>query len=413
MSAPNEVEHQPFFLVVNIDTGEIYCAHQEYSANDRRLQMKSSNDESILAIAMKANPSCRYAGDKLKVVPVMCPPTINFSRYKFDMHKMSLVERQRKELVAAFPLSYTQLVLVCPEPVHPSMTELSLYRLQSGLAVKDVQVDPERPDQLILQVEAMKTLPLTIDAVTIRNLQTADGRSLGEFISPRFIQGIQTPMELKIPNFEANFPYPSTLVGLHVSVMCCTGCNGGVHDRNLVVINHHVGGSWSGIWVRTEKTIETPYPRWQRVLFAGGVVAEEDGSTLVIDQGWMRVEKGDEPPHHAPPPLPIETIDLPAEHTPSLLAKSLDGTWVQFDDITIESVNQVEATEGKTKTVNLPRTEIVFRDKSGGRSIAWLYQPFGLNVQPGQTLKRLRGFVHAEEPGLYLLLSDKEEDITI
>jgi hypothetical protein len=329
------------------------------------------------------------------------------------LQQKRLVEKQSKKLLAAFPLSNTQLVLICPQPVHPSMVEISLYSLQSGLAVKDVQVDPERPEQLILWVESMKPMPLTIDEVMIRTLKTADGESLGEFSSPRFIQGIQTPMELKVRNFDDSYPFTSTLVGLHVSVMCCTGCNGGIHDRNLVVLNHHIGGSWSGIWVQTDKTIETPYPRWQRVLCAGGVVVEESGSTMVVDRGWMRVQKSDEPPHHAPPPLIIEATDLPTERTTSLLPKSLDGTWVQFDNITIESIRWVEATKGASGTVSLPRTEIVFHDKSGAHSTAWLYQPSRHNLQPGQSLNQLRGFVHAEEPGIYVLLSDKEEDITI
>lgn len=413
MAIPNEIEPQPFFLVVHIDTGEIYCAHQEYAANDRRLLTRSSDEAGILAIAMKANPSCQQVKDKLTVVPVMCSPSINFSRYEVDVQRKCLVEKQSRKLLGAFPLSSTQLVLICPQPAHPSMEEVSLYRLQSGLTVHEVQVDPERPEQLILRIELMQTMPLTIDEVTIIDFKTADGESLGEFTSPRFIQGIQTPMELKVPHINESFPYASTLVGLHASVMCCTGCNGGVHDRNLVVINHHIGGSWSGIWVRTEKAIEAPYPRWQRVLFAGGVIVEENGSMMVADEGWMRVQKSDEPPHHPPPPLPIETIDLPAERTTSLLAKSLDGVWVQFEAITIESVRQVTATTAEPGTFNLPRAEVVFHDGSGGRSIARLYQPSGRAVQPGQSVKLLRGFVHAEGPGMYVLLSDKEEDISM
>jgi hypothetical protein len=39
------------------------------------------------------------------------------------------------------------------------------------------------------------------------------------------------------------------------------------------------------------ETIEVPYPRWQKVLFAGGVMQEENGSTVVVDKGWMVVKK--------------------------------------------------------------------------------------------------------------------------
>jgi hypothetical protein len=105
MSIPNEIEPQPFFLIVHIDTGEIYCAHQEYAANDRRLLTRSSDEAGILAIAMKANASCQHVKEKLKVVPVMCSPSINFSRYKVDVQRKCLVEKQSKKLLAAFPLS--------------------------------------------------------------------------------------------------------------------------------------------------------------------------------------------------------------------------------------------------------------------------------------------------------------------
>ena len=44
---------------------------------------------------------------------------------------------------------------------------------------------------------------------------------------------------------------------------------------------------------------------------------------------------------------------------------------VQFDDITIHSAIFVEAKEQVQGTVSLPRTEILFSDKSGGKSVAW------------------------------------------
>lgn len=127
----------------------------------------------------------------------------------------------------------------------------------------------------------------------------------------------------------------------------------------------------------------------------------------------MVIQKSDEPAHHAPPPLPIKTEDLPAEYSTSLLSKSLDGAWVQFDNITIESATSVLTAEQGLGAGNLPRVEIVFSDGSGGHSKAWLYQPSGRKVQAHQAVQMLRGFVHAEAPGIYILLSDKEEDISI
>jgi hypothetical protein len=319
----------------------------------------------------------------------------------------------KQKLVAVFPLSNTELLVICGQPVHPSMAQSDQFRLKSGLPVHDVRIEPAWPERLLLHVAPMRSQPLTVDEVSIRDLRSADGASLGTFVSPPFIQGIQTPMELKIPHLQPAFPYTSTLTGLHASVMCCTGCNGGIHARGLVVLNNHAGGSWSSIWIRTEKTIDTPYPRWQRVLFAGGVIAEDNGSLEAIDRGWMVIRKSDEPAHHAPPPLPIKTEDLPAEPSTLLLSKSLDGVWVQFDDIVLESVRAVLTSEDGLTADNLPHMEIVFHDSSGGHSRAWLYQTSARRLQPQQTIKRLRGFIHAEELGVYILLSDKEEDIGI
>ncbi len=324
---------------------------------------------------------------------------------------------ERKKLVAAFPLSNTELALVFPEPLHPSFElETRLFQMKSGLPVRDVNHDKARPDQLILRVKPMISMPLTIDQVMVSNIKDAKGESLGGFVSPPFIQGIHNAMELKVPHFKTGFPYTTTLAGLHVSLSCCTGCNGGIHNRNLVVLNlHSPGGPWSGIWVRTDKTIEAPYPRWQRLLVAGGVIAEEGGSMIIVDQGWMVVRKVDDPvhPHRAPPPLLIKTDDLPAVQMTSLLCKSLDGVWVQFDDITIQSVRNMPAPKGYPEKSSLPGTEIVFQDNSGGRSIAWLYQTSAHDITIGQRIKMLRGFVHAEKPGRYILLSDKEEDLII
>ncbi len=317
------------------------------------------------------------------------------------------------EVVAAFPLSDSEIVLICSQPVGPPMAKASLYKLESGLSVKGVTLDRKRPERITLRVKPMTSDSLTIDRVKIRSLQSALGKKARVAVSPRFIQGVHSAMSLKVPHLGATFPFATTLQGLHVSVACCTGCNGGVHDRNLVVLNHHMGGGWTGIWVQTGKTIEAPYPRWQKVTCAGGVIAEVNGSMTIVDKGWMQIHKQHETPHHAPPALPLETTDLPGERTTSLAAKSLDGAWVQFQGITVQAATTFAAQERVRGAVNLPRTDIVFSDKSGGSSRASLYQPSREKVKTGQRLTQLRGFVHAEKPGVYVLLSDKEEDITL
>lgn len=320
---------------------------------------------------------------------------------------------QDQPILATFPISESEIVILFSRDVHASMVKADFYRFESGLCIQDIRIDKASPRRLVLQVDPMKTQPIKIDSVTINSFTTTEGSNLENITGPSFIHGLPTAMELKVPHFEAYFPYASKFQQVHVSIACCTGCNGGIHDRNLVVLNHHIGGGWSGIWVKTGKTIEAPYPRWQRVLCAGGVVTEESGSMTVLDRGWMEIHKLNEVSHHAPPPLPIETIDLPCEENTSLMCKSLDGAWVQFDDITVHSSRYVEAQQQHEDVVSLSRTEIVFSDKSGGKSEAWLYQPSGHRVISGQKLSRLRGFVHAEQPGAYVLLSDKEEDIWI
>jgi hypothetical protein len=169
------------------------------------------------------------------------------------------------------------------------------------------------------------------------------------------------------------FPHESTLAGVHVVVECCTRCNGGVQDRDLVVLNHHVGG--------------------------------------VVDGGWKEIRKQFETPHHAPPPLPIDGADLPRGRDRSLLAKGFDGAGVQFTDVEVEDAKTVEPRWGTGGRTRLMRKAVVFADKSGGRRDAWPYQPSGLRMRPGDRLPFLRGFAHAERPGVSVVLSDKEEDL--
>jgi hypothetical protein len=307
---------------------------------------------------------------------------------------------KQNEVVAVFPIATDQLVVVHKEPVGRDSLEAHQYRLQSGTAVRNAEVDPEQPTRVRLSIAAIESEAVVVDSLL----------SAGAAASIDFIHGLLTPMDLKVPYVNPAFPFASTLLGRHVTVMCCTGCNGGIHGRFLVVLNNHSGGPWSSIWVKTPKQIEIPYPRWQRVMFAGGILSEINGSTTVVDPGWMIIQKSDEQAHHAPPPLPVETVDLPAGGSRSLLAKSLDATWVQFDDIVLHRVRRVP--DNELAGDDLPKTEIEFGDKSGGRSVGWLYQSGREALSEGQRLEWLRGFVHAEAPGRYILLSDKDEDLS-
>jgi hypothetical protein len=295
---------------------------------------------------------------------------------------------------ACYPLGADRIAVVGAELDPSALT------FESGLSIKQVEPVDGMPYQFLLTVDGMTTSPQVEDELI------ASGRPTGG----RFLHGVLTPMELKVGHLADEFPFASTRIGLHVSVACCTGCNGGVHDRGLVVINGHIGGPWTGLWVQTELEIPSPYPRWQRTLFAGGVVEEQLGSTVVADKGWMTIEKLDEEPHHAPPPLRIETADLPRDMTRVLDARGLDATWVELRDLTVDDLRPVEP-EGEGQ--RLPRVEVVVSDGSGGASAAWLYQESASSLRPKQRIAVLRGFVHGEEPGRYVLLSDKEEDISV
>jgi hypothetical protein len=312
-------------------------------------------------------------------------------------------------LLAAYPISDRQLVLHFAAALNPKLANRSLFRSERGVTIHAASIDTGRSNCIVLDVDALPQLPLAVDSIIVRNMMMEDGKSLGESRSPNFLHGVHTPMELKVPHIEPAFPFRSTLAGLHVTLECCTGCNGGIHDRDLVVVNNHIGGGWSGIWVRTAKVIEGPYPRWQRVLFAGGILADDNGALTLVDHGWMQVTKGNEKPHHAPPPLRVRTKDVPTSLAESLHTKSLDGTWIEFNDVKIRTVRAVTP-ETSSYSRSLRRVELVVDDGSGDAN-AWLYQPSGEKLQPGQHLATLRGFVHAESAGRYVLLSDKEEDL--
>jgi hypothetical protein len=311
------------------------------------------------------------------------------------------------EIQATFPLDSNHLAVLMSGPSQLDRADRKSVRLDSGRRIE--AVEPEGDESFILTLADSGRQRIVVDRLRVAG-QLVDSEAT-EHEGPPFVHGPLSATELKVPFFEPDFPFTSTLVGNHVSVMCCTGCNGGVHDRGLVVVNTHTGGGWSGIWVQTDREIEGPYPRWQRVLFAGGVLEEDEGSLVVRDHGWMRIVKQDEPAHHAPAPLPIQTVDLPRDRTESLTAKSLDGAWLEFRDVTVEEVEYV-STRTHGKTPSLPFWRVFFTDDSGVWSEGRLYQD-DLELSPGHRLDELRGFGHAEESGRYVVLSDKSEDVVL
>jgi hypothetical protein len=319
------------------------------------------------------------------------------------------VHRQERVITATFPVDDRRIAVVFSSSSLAEAAATSAPRLVSGREVSLHDAGGGPASQILLECDVPSESGLVMDQVMVEGIrQDLDGSA--PELGPRFVHGIRAPMDLKIPYVDSQFPFGSTLAGLHVSVACCTGCNGGVHDRGLVVLNNHTGGSWSGIWVQTAQPIPEDYRRWQKVEFLGGVLRDDLGSITVVDEGWMQVRLGDETTHSAPPPARVTASDLPAEGTPSLLAFSLDASWVEFADVSVVDVARVEAAAGDGKA-RLSRVEARFSDASGTEAISWLYQRSSFDLSPGDHLAALRGFVHAEAPGRYVVVSDKEEDL--
>lgn len=97
MELPTELELEPFFLIAHRDTGEIYCAHQEYSVSDRRLLTRAADEDRLIEIALKANPAAEEAKDSLRVVQVTCEPATNFGKHRVDVDTGRLHERKSKK----------------------------------------------------------------------------------------------------------------------------------------------------------------------------------------------------------------------------------------------------------------------------------------------------------------------------
>lgn len=315
---------------------------------------------------------------------------------------------------AAFPLNDAQVVVLLDEDLSVESARGLQAVCSTGRRVTGLTVDKQDGRRLTIKMASARTSGVTIDSIRIHG--DALGKAGGKAIvveTPQFVHGVKDPTELKALQLLDQFPFASKLSRVHVSVACCTGCNGGIHDRNLVVLNHHMGGPWTGIWVQTAKTIEAPYPRWQKVLCAGGVISDLKGSVTVVDEGWMEIHKQFEVPHSAPPPLPVTCAQLPTAKSPLLIHKGLDASWVEFSNLMVESTERSEPPARRSRVERLTRNRITFSDHSGGSSTAFLYQPTGLKLSTGSKVSRLRGFVHAEGPGQYVLLSDKEEDIIL
>src|SRR6266513_1338402 len=97
-------------------------------------------------------------------------------------------KRAIQKLLAAFPISEMEIVVVCAEPGDPSIENARGYHLASGRSVKSARRDASDPKRIILQIGGKSSSPLAIDTVTIRNLRSNRGQKSRDLVSPRFIQ---------------------------------------------------------------------------------------------------------------------------------------------------------------------------------------------------------------------------------
>lgn len=312
------------------------------------------------------------------------------------------MEPTSKEIRATFPIEDERVEVLFHSGSSAESAAAEGLSLLSGRRAQVIDRRSTTSVMLAVDLPSDDALISLVDQVVI-----------GEHVGPPFIHGIRSPMELKVPHMDASFPFASSLDGVHVSVACCTGCNGGIHDRGLVVLNNHTGGSWSGIWVQSDLDMPDDYARWQKVAFFGGVVRNRSGSITVCDEGWMQVGLAGEIPHEAPRPASVRAVDFPISGTTSLLSASLDGAYVEFTDIRVRGTRAIEPGSDSVEGHHQLRgMELVFVDQSEEvESVAYLFQKSALGIMSGTGLESLRGFIHAEGAGRYVLLGDKEEDI--
>jgi hypothetical protein len=104
MRTPDGSTPQRYYLTIDGRSGDILCAHQEYVVDrlDRdgegRLRPSDAADEdAVLNVAIKASASAREARDRLRVVRVECPPTIDFSLHRVELERDTLVRVETTE----------------------------------------------------------------------------------------------------------------------------------------------------------------------------------------------------------------------------------------------------------------------------------------------------------------------------
>lgn len=150
------------------------------------------------------------------------------------------------EARAAFPLDDNQLVVLLEEEISVASEKSLKAESHAGRLLRGVVVDPSDSRRLTLKLAPVRSHGIVIDFLRISgDIVDKLNRKAVSIKTPKFIHGIKDLTELKALQLDHQFPFASRLAGVHVSVACCTGCNGGVHDRNLVVLNHHIGGPWT------------------------------------------------------------------------------------------------------------------------------------------------------------------------
>jgi hypothetical protein len=169
---------------------------------------------------------------------------------------------------AVFPRGNDSFAVVCAGPVDRSTVDKCYFRFGRGRSIIDVENDPDTPDRLIIRATPIDSF--MIDEMIIQRILLADGNAESNVTTPRFTGAAYNALQLKVPHFAADFPCRSTLHGVHVSVACCGGCNGGMQRWDARTWSFRTQTSslrrFHRHLVQSFRRLIDPYNRWQRIL---------------------------------------------------------------------------------------------------------------------------------------------------
>jgi hypothetical protein len=344
----------------------------------------------------------------------------------------------RSDLLIAYPVSDQRLRLVFSHPMNPATAGVaSHYETAKGLKILRAAVDARDPRRVTLTTERMSGADLTIDSVRVDGaVRSSRGIRLAQPTSPAFLHGIASIEALRRAH-GAELPQTSRFIGMVASASCSK--NGGVWSGLLSLgftfLHEERGGPYSSIKVVTD--LEGRLPEAPRAfaklepgttlhpLWAGGVIAEVNGETQLVDTGYM--EGSLLSPLKIPPPHPIKLADIAGERVKTAAAKSLEGVIVRVEAVVVENVASpppppplapfgVQLTKGgATKFVDAVERgalrSAVLVQRGGGSIDALLLSPCTLPLHQGQRFRSIRAIVSRRRPDAFELLIEHDRDL--